>query len=99
MTSLRLGGISGQACPTPAPEPQAGALVRRWDGHMVAGSSRHGVEASSPRAGHPASSDPAASLGQGRSMSTRRPLTSLTPKRSSSYGRSSAATAPRSTGR
>jgi hypothetical protein len=23
--------------PTPAPEPQAGALVRRWDGHMVAG--------------------------------------------------------------
>jgi hypothetical protein len=23
--------------PMPAPEPQAGALVRRWDGHMVAG--------------------------------------------------------------
>jgi hypothetical protein len=52
--------------PTPAPEPQAGALVRRWDGHMVVGSSRHGAEASSPRAGHPASSDPAASLGQGQ---------------------------------
>jgi hypothetical protein len=33
--------------PTPAPEPQAGALVRRWDGHMVAGGSRHGAEASS----------------------------------------------------
>jgi hypothetical protein len=51
--------------PTPAPEPQAGALVRRWDGRMVAGSSRHGAEASSPRVGRPASSDPAASLGQG----------------------------------
>jgi hypothetical protein len=36
--------------PTPAPEPQAGALVRRWDGHMVAGGSRHGVEASSSHA-------------------------------------------------
>jgi hypothetical protein len=36
--------------PAPAPEPQAGALVRRWDGHMVAGGSRHGVEASSSRA-------------------------------------------------
>jgi hypothetical protein len=23
--------------PTPTPEPQAGVLVRRWDGHMVAG--------------------------------------------------------------
>jgi hypothetical protein len=32
--------------PTPAPEPQAGALVRQWDGHMVAGGSRHGAEAS-----------------------------------------------------
>jgi hypothetical protein len=52
--------------PTPAPEPQVGALVRRWDGHMVAGSSRHGAEASSSRTGRPASSDPAASLGQGQ---------------------------------
>jgi hypothetical protein len=33
----------------PAPEPQAGALVTRWDGHMVAGSSRRGVDASSSR--------------------------------------------------
>jgi hypothetical protein len=32
--------------PAPVPEPQAGALIRRWDGHMVAGGSRHGVEAS-----------------------------------------------------
>jgi hypothetical protein len=39
--------------PTPAPEPQAGALVRRWDGHMVAGGPRHGTEASSSRAGPP----------------------------------------------
>jgi hypothetical protein len=52
--------------PTPALEPQAGALVRRWDGHMVAGSSGHGAEASSSRAVRPASSDPAASLGQGQ---------------------------------
>jgi predicted nucleic acid-binding Zn-ribbon protein len=52
--------------PTPAPEPQAGALVRRWDGHMVAESSGHGAEASSSRAGRPAWSDPAASLGQGQ---------------------------------
>jgi hypothetical protein len=33
---------------------------------MVAESSRHGAEASSPRVGRPASSDPAASLGQGQ---------------------------------
>jgi hypothetical protein len=52
--------------PTPAPEPQAGALVRRWDGHMVAGGSRHGAEASSSRAGRPAPSDPAVSLGRGQ---------------------------------
>jgi hypothetical protein len=39
--------------PTPAPEPQAGALVRRWDGHMVAGGSRRGAEASSSHAGPP----------------------------------------------
>jgi hypothetical protein len=85
--------------PTPAPEPQAGAVVRRWDGHVVAGSSRHGAEASSSRAGRPASSDPAASLGQGQERVDAPPLTSSTPKRSSSCGRSSATTAPRSTGR
>jgi transposase InsO family protein len=33
---------------------------------MVAGNSRHGAEASLSRAGRPASSDPAASLGQGQ---------------------------------
>jgi hypothetical protein len=33
--------------PMPAPEPQAGALVRRWDSHMVVGGPRRGVEASS----------------------------------------------------
>jgi hypothetical protein len=36
--------------PTPAPEPQAGALARRWDGRMVAGGRRHGAEASSSHA-------------------------------------------------
>jgi hypothetical protein len=41
--------------PTPAPEPQAGALARRWDGHMVAGGRRHGAEASSSHADPPAS--------------------------------------------
>jgi hypothetical protein len=40
--------------PTPAPAPQTGALVRRWDGHMVTGGRRHGAEASSSRAGPPA---------------------------------------------
>jgi hypothetical protein len=39
--------------PTPAPMPQVGALVTRWDGHLVAGSSRRGVEASSSRAAPP----------------------------------------------
>jgi hypothetical protein len=39
--------------PTPAPEPQAGALVRRWDGYMVAEGSRHGVEASSSHTAPP----------------------------------------------
>jgi hypothetical protein len=39
--------------PMPAPEPQAGALVTRWDGHMVAGGSRCGVEASSFRVDEP----------------------------------------------
>jgi hypothetical protein len=36
--------------PTPAPAPQAGALVRWWDSHMVTGGQRHGAEASSSRA-------------------------------------------------
>jgi hypothetical protein len=37
--------------PMPSPEPQARALVRRWDGHMVAGGRGHGAEASSSRVG------------------------------------------------
>jgi hypothetical protein len=42
--------------PTSSPESQEeGALVRRWAGHMVAGGRGHGAEASSSRAGHPAS--------------------------------------------
>jgi hypothetical protein len=42
--------------PTPYPEPQEeGALVRRWNGHMVAGGRGHGAEASSSRAGRSAS--------------------------------------------
>jgi hypothetical protein len=42
--------------PMPSPEPQEeGALVRRWDGHMVAGGRGHGAEASSSRAGRSAS--------------------------------------------
>jgi hypothetical protein len=39
--------------PMPAPESQAGALGTRWDGHMVAGGSRRGVEASLSRAAPP----------------------------------------------
>jgi hypothetical protein len=61
--------------PAPAPEPQAGALVRRWDGHMVAGGSRHGAEASSSHAGPPGSSDPAAGPGLGQEdVNTPSPL-------------------------
>jgi hypothetical protein len=42
--------------PTPSPEPQEeGALVRWWDGHMVAGGRGHGAEASSSRVGRSAS--------------------------------------------
>jgi hypothetical protein len=37
--------------PMPSPESQEGALVRQWDGHMVAGGRGHGAEASSSRAG------------------------------------------------
>jgi hypothetical protein len=43
--------------PMPAPTPQAGALVRRWDGHMVTGGRGHGAEDSSSRAGPPASGE------------------------------------------
>jgi hypothetical protein len=37
--------------PMPSPESQEGVLVRRWDGHMVAGGRGHGAEASSSHAG------------------------------------------------
>jgi hypothetical protein len=40
--------------PTLSPESQEGALVRRRDGHMVAGGLGRGAEASSSRAGHSA---------------------------------------------
>jgi hypothetical protein len=40
--------------PTPSPESQEGALVRRRDGHMVAKGQGHGAEASSSRAGRSA---------------------------------------------
>jgi hypothetical protein len=40
--------------PTRSPEPQEGALVRRHEGHMVAGGRGHGAEASSSRASRPA---------------------------------------------
>jgi hypothetical protein len=43
--------------PMPSPEPQEGALVRRWDDHMVAGGRGHGAEASSSRAGRSASGE------------------------------------------
>jgi hypothetical protein len=36
--------------PMPSPKSQEGVLVRRWDGHMVAGGRGLGVEASSSRA-------------------------------------------------
>jgi hypothetical protein len=40
--------------PTLSPESQDGALVRRREGHMVAGGRGHGPKASSSRAGHSA---------------------------------------------
>jgi hypothetical protein len=44
--------------PMPSPEPHEGALVRRLDGHMVAGGQGHGAEASSSsRAGRSASGE------------------------------------------
>jgi hypothetical protein len=51
--------------PTSAPESQAGALIRRWDGRMLAGRSRYCAEASSSHAGLPASGDPATSPERG----------------------------------
>jgi hypothetical protein len=46
--------------PTLSPEPQEGALVRRREGHMVAGGRGHCAEASSSRAGHSAQVEGAA---------------------------------------
>jgi hypothetical protein len=46
--------------PTLSSEPQEGALVRRREGHMVAGGRGHGAEASSSRAGHSAQVEGAA---------------------------------------
>jgi hypothetical protein len=46
--------------PTCSPEPQEGALVRRREGHMVAGDRGHGTEASSSRVGRPAQVEGAA---------------------------------------
>jgi hypothetical protein len=44
--------------PMPSPEPQEeGALVRRWDDHIVVGGRGHDAEASSPRAGRSASGE------------------------------------------
>jgi hypothetical protein len=40
--------------PTPSPESQERALVRRRDGHMAAGGRGHGAEASSSRVGRSA---------------------------------------------
>jgi hypothetical protein len=52
--------------PTSAPEPQAGALVRRWDGRVMVGRLGRGGEASSSCAGFPASGGLAASPERGR---------------------------------
>jgi hypothetical protein len=40
--------------PMPSPESQEGVLVRRWDGHVVAGGRGRDAEASSSRAGRSA---------------------------------------------
>jgi hypothetical protein len=68
-----LGWGQWASLPTSAPEPQAAALVRRCDGHMVAASSGHSAEASSSRTARPAPSDLAASLGQGQERSDAQP--------------------------
>jgi hypothetical protein len=49
-----------ESFPTLSPEPQEGALVRRREGHMVAGGRGHSAEASSSRAGHSAQVEGAA---------------------------------------
>jgi hypothetical protein len=64
--TLPPGWVQWGSLPVPAPEPQAGALVRRWDCHMVAGGSRYGVEASSSHAAPLGSSGLAADPGQGQ---------------------------------
>jgi hypothetical protein len=46
--------------PIRSPEPQEGALVRRHEGHMVAGDRGHGAEASSSHAGRSAQVEGAA---------------------------------------
>jgi hypothetical protein len=46
--------------PLRCPEPQEGDIVRRREGHMVAGDRRHGAEALSSRAGHSAQVEGAA---------------------------------------
>jgi hypothetical protein len=51
--------------PTPAPDPQAGALVVQWDDNMVARGSRYSVEASSSHTPL-GSSGPAADPRQGQ---------------------------------
>jgi hypothetical protein len=85
--------------PTSAPEPQAGALVRRWDDRVMAERLGRGGEASSSRAGLPAMGGPAASPERGRQCVDSPPPILPRLKRSRSYGRSSVITAPRSTGR
>jgi hypothetical protein len=73
--------------PTPSPESREGALVRRREGHIVAGGRGHGAEASSSRAGHSA---------QVEGIAGDPPAFADTQEQRSS-GESSAATAPRST--
>jgi hypothetical protein len=75
--------------PTRSPEPQEGALVRRHEGHMVAGDRGRGAEASSSRAGHPAQVE----------GSVDDPPAFADARGSRSSGASSGATAPRSTAR
>jgi hypothetical protein len=52
--SLPPGWDQWVSFPTLSSESQEGALVRRRDGHMVAGGRGHGAKASSSRAGHSA---------------------------------------------
>jgi hypothetical protein len=75
--------------PMPFPESQEGALLRRWDGHMVAGGQGHGAEASSSRAGRFAP-------GEG---SIDEPLAFADAQEEQQLGGNSVTTAPRSTGR